>query len=166
MVELQHQERQKLIVAAAERFCAQFSTHWARSLASKLNAARVRFEKRALTGAKAKLHRLSHEAGILCLTCGDPCPYCFDNTQRIQSEVYSLSSPWGRAHNPSEMRDTIANLQSFYQCQGRVFSDGPSELSDNSRRTGGRDRQRRSSAKCEAPSCREMADSRASEQDN
>lgn len=34
----------------------------------KLNTARVRFEKRTPTGAKFKLHRLSREAGILCLT--------------------------------------------------------------------------------------------------
>ena len=64
------------------------------------------------------------------------------------------------------MRDSIANLQSLYQRHGRVFSDGPSESSDVSRRTGGRDPQSQSSAGREAPSCRATADSRASEQDN
>ena len=64
------------------------------------------------------------------------------------------------------MRDAIANLQSLYQRHGRVFSDGPSESSDVSRRTGGRDPQSQSSAGREAPSCRATADSRASEQDN
>uniref|UniRef100_M4BD90 Uncharacterized protein n=1 Tax=Hyaloperonospora arabidopsidis (strain Emoy2) TaxID=559515 RepID=M4BD90_HYAAE len=59
------------------------------------------------------------------------------------------------------MRDAIDNLQSLYQRHGHVFSDGPSETSDVSRRTGGRDPQRR-----ESPSCLATADSRASEQDN
>ena len=81
-------------------------------------------------------------------------------------EVYSLSSPWGRAIVFSEMRDAIANLQAPYQRHGRVFSDGLSEPSNVSRRTGGRDLQRKSSAGREAPSCRTMADNRAREQDN
>ena len=34
----------------------------------KLDASRVRFEKRTPTGAKFKLHRLSREAGLPCLT--------------------------------------------------------------------------------------------------
>uniref|UniRef100_M4BBT8 RxLR effector candidate protein n=1 Tax=Hyaloperonospora arabidopsidis (strain Emoy2) TaxID=559515 RepID=M4BBT8_HYAAE len=57
------------------------------------------------------------------------------------------------------MRDAIANLQSLYQRHGRVFSDGRSEPSDVSRRTGGRDLQRQSLAGREAPSCRVKADS-------
>ena len=64
------------------------------------------------------------------------------------------------------MRDAIANLQSLYQRHERAFFDGPSESSDVSRRTGGRDPQSQSSAGREAPSCRATADSRASEQDN
>ena len=64
------------------------------------------------------------------------------------------------------MRDAIANLQSLYQRHVRVFSDGPSETSDVSRRTGGRDPQRQSSAWREATSCCASADSRASDQDN
>ena len=68
-----------------------------------------------------------------------------------QQGVYSLSSPWGRAHIASEMRDAIANLQSLYQRHGRVFSDGPSKTSDVSCRTGGRNLQHQSSAENEAP---------------
>ena len=64
------------------------------------------------------------------------------------------------------MREAIANLQSLYKHRGRVFSDGPCEPSDVSRRTGGRDPQRQSSAGNEVPSCHATADSRASEQDN
>ena len=82
---------------------------------------------------------------------GHPCPCFIDNTQRISREVYSLSSPWGRAHVSSEMRDAIANLQSLYQRHGRVFFGGPSDSSDVSHRTGGRDPQSQSSAKREAP---------------
>ena len=62
------------------------------------------------------------------------------------------------------MRDAIANLQSLYQRHGRVFTDGPYEALDVSRRTGGRDPQRQSSAGREASSCRASADNRASEQ--
>uniref|UniRef100_M4BH62 RxLR effector candidate protein n=1 Tax=Hyaloperonospora arabidopsidis (strain Emoy2) TaxID=559515 RepID=M4BH62_HYAAE len=93
------------------------------------------------------------------------------------------------------MRGAIASLQSPYQHHGCVFSDGPFETSDVSRRIGGRDPQRQSSAGREAPavvrrriaapankiarsltfsiiswaqgpSCRATADSRASEQDS
>uniref|UniRef100_M4BLG4 Core-binding (CB) domain-containing protein n=1 Tax=Hyaloperonospora arabidopsidis (strain Emoy2) TaxID=559515 RepID=M4BLG4_HYAAE len=130
----------------------------------KIDTARVRFEKRTLTGAKVRLHKLSREAGISCLTWDDPCLCCFENTQQISREAYSLSLPW--AHIASEMRDAIANLQSLYKRHGRVFSDGSSETSDVPRRNGGRDPQRQSSAGREAPSCRATADSRASEQDN
>ena len=102
-----------------------------------LDTTRVRFEKRTLTGAKVRLHNLSREAIIPCLTWGYPCPCCFDSTQRILREVYSLSSPWGRAHISSKMRDAIDYLQSLYQRHGRVFFDGPSDPSNVSRRTGG-----------------------------
>uniref|UniRef100_M4BFZ7 RxLR effector candidate protein n=1 Tax=Hyaloperonospora arabidopsidis (strain Emoy2) TaxID=559515 RepID=M4BFZ7_HYAAE len=64
------------------------------------------------------------------------------------------------------MRDTIANLQSLYQRHGRVFSDGHSEPSDVSRRTGGRDPQLQSSAGCEALRCRDTADSRSSKRND
>ena len=126
-----------------------------------LDTARVWFENRTLTGAKVRLHKLSREAGIPCLTWGDPCPCYFDNR-----EVYSLSSLWGREHISSVMRDAIANLQSLYQRHERVFSDGPSAPSDVSRRTSGRDPHSQSPAWREAPSCRASADSRAREPDS
>ena len=89
---------------------------------------------------------------------------CVDATtlNAFEREVYSLSSPWGRAQISSEMRDAIANPQSLYQRHVRVFSDG----SYVSRRTSERDPQRQSSAGREATSCRASTDSRASEQDN
>ena len=64
------------------------------------------------------------------------------------------------------MRNAIADLQSLYQFHGHVFSDGPSELLNVSRRTGGQDPQSQSSARRKVPSCRTTADSRASEQGN
>ena len=59
----------------------------------KIDTARVRFKKRTLTGAKVRLHKLSREAVIPCLTWGYPCPCHFGNSQRINREVYPLSSP-------------------------------------------------------------------------
>ena len=87
----------------------------------------------------------------------------FDNTQRAYREVYSFSSPWGRAHISSEIRDAIANLQSLYKLHGALVSDGPSDSSDESRLPSGRDPQNLSSAGREAPSYRAPVDIRASE---
>ena len=81
----------------------------------KLDASRVRFEKRTPTGAKYKLHRLSREAGLPCLTWGDPCPCCIDNTQQVKRDVFSLSSPWERARLTDEMRDAADVLQAVYK---------------------------------------------------
>ena len=90
---------------------------WARSVASKLHTVSVKFEKRTPTGARYRMHRLSRAAGIPCFTWGDTCARCVDNSQRAQRDVYSLSSPWKRAHISAEMRDAIANLQSVYKLQ-------------------------------------------------
>ena len=129
----------------------------------KLDASRVRFEKRTPTGAKYRLHRLAREAGLPCLTWGDPCPCCIDNTQRVKGDVFSLSSPWGRARLTDEMRDAGDVLQAIYKRQGRVFADGPSDPSDGSRHTDERDPQRQQAAGNEVPSCHERADNRAIE---
>ena len=59
------------------------------------------------------------------------------------------------------MRDAIANLQSVYKRQGRVFTDGPSDQSDESRHTGGRDFQHQSTAASGAPSCSKRVDTPA-----
>ena len=132
----------------------------------KLNTARIRFETRTPTGAKYRLHRLSREAGLPCLTWGDPCPCCLDNSKRAKREIYSLSSTHGRARISIEMCKAIDALQAIYKRQGRVFSDGPSGPMNESRHTDERDLQRQQSAGSEVPSCHERADSRASEQDN
>ena len=132
----------------------------------KLDTLRVKFEKRSPSGVRFKLHRLSREAGIPCLSCGDPCPCCPPNTVRAQRDVYSETSAWGRAHITAEMREAIDTLQSLYTRQGRVFNDGPCEPSGGSHRTGIRDPQRQVSAGNEVPSCQTTADSRASERGN
>ena len=77
-----------------------------------------------MTAEKTRLHHLFRKAEIPCLTWCDSCPFCFDNMQRAHREVYSLSSPWSKAHISSKMRNSIANLQSLYQRHRRVFSDG------------------------------------------
>ena len=93
---------------------------------------------------------------------GYPCPCCVDNSQRVKGDVYSHSSPWGRAHISIEMCKAIDVLQSIYKRQGRVFPDGPSESLGESRRTDERSPRRQRSAWNEVPSCHEMADNRAS----
>uniref|UniRef100_A0AAV1TBV3 Uncharacterized protein n=1 Tax=Peronospora matthiolae TaxID=2874970 RepID=A0AAV1TBV3_9STRA len=62
----------------------------------KLIKARDKFEKRTPTGARYKLHRLSREKGLPCLSWGDPCPCCVNNSARAPKEAYLLTSPWWR----------------------------------------------------------------------
>ena len=61
----------------------------------KLLVARNRFEKRTSTGARFKLHRLSREAGLPCLSWGDACQSCVNkNLARAPNEAYSMNDPW------------------------------------------------------------------------
>ena len=123
-----NQKRDKnSLLAAWNAFVQNVKNFGREGWLKKLEAVRLKFEKRTPTGARYRLHRLSSEAGIPCLTWGDPCASCVDNSQRAHRDVYSLQSPWGRAHISAEMRDAIANLQSVYKRQGRVFTDGPSD---------------------------------------
>uniref|UniRef100_A0AAV1UXH6 Uncharacterized protein n=1 Tax=Peronospora matthiolae TaxID=2874970 RepID=A0AAV1UXH6_9STRA len=62
----------------------------------KLVKARDKFEKRTPTGARYKLHRLSREKGLPCLSWGDSCPCCVNNSARAPKEAYLLTSPWWR----------------------------------------------------------------------
>ena len=100
---------------------------------------RSRFEKRNLTGARYKLHRLSKEAGLPCLSWGDPCPSCINKSFKVPKEAYLLTEPYWRARISSEMRDGIATLQSLYERAKRSFSDGPPLPSDEPRRTARQD---------------------------
>ena len=60
----------------------------------KLYASRNRFEKRSVSGAYYRLHRISREAGLLCLSWGDPCPRCLCTSPRAPKEAYLLTEPW------------------------------------------------------------------------
>uniref|UniRef100_A0AAV1UNQ8 Uncharacterized protein n=1 Tax=Peronospora matthiolae TaxID=2874970 RepID=A0AAV1UNQ8_9STRA len=62
----------------------------------KLIKARDKFEKRTPTGARYMLHRLSREKGLPCLSWGDPCPCCVNDSARAPEEAYLLNSPWWR----------------------------------------------------------------------
>uniref|UniRef100_A0AAV1V274 Uncharacterized protein n=1 Tax=Peronospora matthiolae TaxID=2874970 RepID=A0AAV1V274_9STRA len=93
---------------------------------AKLDAARIRFEKRNPVVARYKLHWLSIEAGLPCLSCGDSCPGCLDNSNRAPMEAYLPNDPYWRARISSEMAERIDTLQSLYSRSGRSFSDGHS----------------------------------------
>uniref|UniRef100_A0AAV1U5N2 Uncharacterized protein n=1 Tax=Peronospora matthiolae TaxID=2874970 RepID=A0AAV1U5N2_9STRA len=103
----------------------------------KLIKARDKFEKRTPTGARYKLHRLSREKGLPCLSWGD-----------------------------SEMYEGIDNLKSIYDRAGKTFSSGPSAAQDVPRRTAQPDPVRRSSVGSGAPKYPRTRDSRATGRDN
>uniref|UniRef100_A0AAV1TWQ3 Uncharacterized protein n=1 Tax=Peronospora matthiolae TaxID=2874970 RepID=A0AAV1TWQ3_9STRA len=106
----------------------------------KLIKARDKFEKRTPTGARYKLHRLSREKGLPCLSWGDSCPCC--------------------------MYEGIDNLKSLYDRAGKTFSGGPSAAQDVPRRTARLDPVRQSSVGSGAPKNPRTGDSRATGRDN
>ena len=61
----------------------------------KLFASRNRFEKRSVSGACYRLHRLFRKAGLLRLSRGDPCPGCISTSPRAPRRRTSLLSPGG-----------------------------------------------------------------------
>ena len=133
----------------------------------KLDDARIRFEKRNPAGVRYKLHRLSREAGLPCLSWGDSCPGCLDSSVRAPREAYLPNHPSWRVRISAEMGEGIDLLQSLYSRSGRSFSDGPpSEPAGGSRRTSRRDPVRQPSAGLEAPSCPTKVDSLASGRGN
>uniref|UniRef100_A0AAV1VMI3 Uncharacterized protein n=1 Tax=Peronospora matthiolae TaxID=2874970 RepID=A0AAV1VMI3_9STRA len=134
---------------------------------AKLDAARIRFEKRNPVGARYQLHRLPREAGLSCLSWGDSCPGCLDNSTRAPREASLSKDPYWRARISSEMDEGIDTLQSLYSRSGRSFSDGPSiNAAGGSRRTARRDQGRQQSAGQEAPSCPKLVESHASGRSN
>uniref|UniRef100_A0AAV1UW11 Uncharacterized protein n=1 Tax=Peronospora matthiolae TaxID=2874970 RepID=A0AAV1UW11_9STRA len=104
----------------------------------KLIKARDKFEKQTPTGARYKLHRLSREKELPCLSWGDSCPCCENNSARAPKEAYLPYSPWWR-----------------------TFSGGPSAARDVLRRTAQPDPVRRSSVGSGAPKNPRTGDSRA-----
>uniref|UniRef100_A0AAV1URH6 Uncharacterized protein n=1 Tax=Peronospora matthiolae TaxID=2874970 RepID=A0AAV1URH6_9STRA len=132
----------------------------------KLIKARDKFEKRTPTGARYKLHRLSREKGLPCLSWGDSCPCCVNNSVRAPKEAYLPNSPWWRVRISIEMYEGIDNLKSLYDRAGKTFSGGPSAAQDEQRRTAQPDPVRRSSVGSGAPKNPRTGDSRATGRDN
>uniref|UniRef100_A0AAV1UYL7 Uncharacterized protein n=1 Tax=Peronospora matthiolae TaxID=2874970 RepID=A0AAV1UYL7_9STRA len=132
----------------------------------KLIKARDKFEKRTPTGARYKQHRLSREKGLPCLSWGDSCPCCVNNSARAPKEAYLLTSPWWRVRISTEMHEGIDNLKTLYDRAGKTFSGGPSAAQDVPRRTAQPDPVRRSLAGSGAPKNPRTGDSRATGRDN
>uniref|UniRef100_A0AAV1UEP3 Uncharacterized protein n=1 Tax=Peronospora matthiolae TaxID=2874970 RepID=A0AAV1UEP3_9STRA len=127
----------------------------------KLIKARDKFEKRTPTGARYKLHRLSREKGLPCLSWGDSCPCCVNNSARAPKEAYLLTSPWWRVRVSTEMYEGIDNLKSLYDRAGKTFSGGPSAAQDVPRRTAQPEPVRQPSVGSGAPKNPRTGDSRA-----
>uniref|UniRef100_A0AAV1V5F0 Uncharacterized protein n=1 Tax=Peronospora matthiolae TaxID=2874970 RepID=A0AAV1V5F0_9STRA len=132
----------------------------------KLIKARDKFEKRTPTGARYKLYRLSREKGLPCLSWGDSCPCCVNNSARAPKEAYLPNSPWWRVRISIEMYEGIDNLKFLYDRAGKTFSGGPSAAQDVPRRTAQPDPVRRSSVGSGAPKNPRTGDSRATGRDN
>uniref|UniRef100_A0AAV1VKW3 Uncharacterized protein n=1 Tax=Peronospora matthiolae TaxID=2874970 RepID=A0AAV1VKW3_9STRA len=132
----------------------------------KLIKARDKFEKRTPTGARYKLHRLSREKGLPCLSWGDSCPCCVNNSARAPKEAYLLTSPWWRVRVSTEMYEGIDNLKSLYDRAGKTFSGGPSAAQDVPRRTARPDPVRQPSIGSGAPKNPRTGDSRATGRGN
>uniref|UniRef100_A0AAV1TN68 Uncharacterized protein n=1 Tax=Peronospora matthiolae TaxID=2874970 RepID=A0AAV1TN68_9STRA len=132
----------------------------------KLIKARDKFEKRTPTGARYKLHRLSREKGLPCLSWGDLCPCCVNNSARAPKEAYLLTSPWWRVRVSTEMYEGIDNPKSLYDRAGKTFSGGPSAAQDVSRRTARPDPVRQPSIGSGAPKNPRTGDSRATGRGN
>uniref|UniRef100_A0AAV1USA5 Uncharacterized protein n=1 Tax=Peronospora matthiolae TaxID=2874970 RepID=A0AAV1USA5_9STRA len=132
----------------------------------KLIKARDEFEKRTPKGARNKLHRLSRKKGLPCLSWGDWCPCCVNNSARAPKEAYLLTSPWWRVRISSEMHEGIGNLKSLYDRAGKKFSGGPSAAQDVQRRTAHPDPVRQPSVGGVVPKYPRTGDSLATGRDN
>uniref|UniRef100_A0AAV1UTP2 Uncharacterized protein n=1 Tax=Peronospora matthiolae TaxID=2874970 RepID=A0AAV1UTP2_9STRA len=132
----------------------------------KLIKARDKFEKRTPTGARYKLHRLSREKGLPCLSWGDSCPCCVNNSARAPKEAYLPNSPWWRVRISTEMYEGIDNLKSLYDRAGKTFSGGPSAAQDVPRRTARPDQVRQPSVGSGAPKYPRAGDNRATGRGN
>ena len=128
------------LVQTWNAFIANILTVGRQSWLDKLDAARSKFEQKSHVGARYKLHRLSREAGLPCLSWGDKCLSCVDNSDCAPKEAYLLNQPYWRAHISSEMREGIDHLQSLYDRGDRSYDDGPPPTKGVSRRTARRDR--------------------------
>uniref|UniRef100_A0AAV1TP47 Uncharacterized protein n=1 Tax=Peronospora matthiolae TaxID=2874970 RepID=A0AAV1TP47_9STRA len=132
----------------------------------KLIKARDKFKKRTPTGTRYKLHRLSKEKGLPCLSWVDSCSCCVNNSARAPKEAYLPNSPWWRVRISSETYEGIDNLKSLYDRAGKTFSGGPSAAQDVPCRTAQPDPVRQPSVGSGAPKHPRTGDSRVTERDN
>uniref|UniRef100_A0AAV1VCG6 Uncharacterized protein n=1 Tax=Peronospora matthiolae TaxID=2874970 RepID=A0AAV1VCG6_9STRA len=109
----------------------------------KLIKARDTFEKRIPTGARYKLHRLSREKGLPCLSWGDSCPCRVNNSARAPKEAYLLTSPWWRdvphrtARPDPERQPSVGSGAPKYPRTGDSRATGRDNSSDVRSRRGG-----------------------------
>uniref|UniRef100_A0AAV1UQQ5 Uncharacterized protein n=1 Tax=Peronospora matthiolae TaxID=2874970 RepID=A0AAV1UQQ5_9STRA len=109
----------------------------------KLFKAHDKFEKRNPTGARYKLHRLSRDKGLPCLSWGDSCPCCVNNSARAPKEAYLLTSPWWRdvprrTAQPDPVRQSSVGSEApKYPRTGDNRATGRGNLSDVRSRRGG-----------------------------
>ena len=157
----------KVLVRAWIAFIYYIECIGRRAWLKRLNAARIRFEQRNPAGIRYRLHQLSRETGLPCLSWGDPCPACLDNDNRAPGEAYLPNNPYWMVRISSEMGKGIDALQSLYERSRRSFSDGdPSNAAGGSRHTARRNPGRPQSAGCLAPSCPQSVDSHSSGRGN
>uniref|UniRef100_A0AAV1V8T3 Uncharacterized protein n=1 Tax=Peronospora matthiolae TaxID=2874970 RepID=A0AAV1V8T3_9STRA len=133
---------------------------------AKLIKARDKVEKRTPTGARYKLHRLSKEGGLPCLSWGDLCPCCVKNSARAPKEAYLLTSPWWRVRISTEVYEGIDDLKSLHDRAGKTFSGGPSAAQDVPSCTAQPDPVRQSSVGSGAPKNPRTGDNRATRRGN
>ena len=131
----------------------------------KLDVARNRSEQKSHTGTRYKLHRLSREAGLPCLSRGEKCLSCVDSSVRAPREAYLPNQPYCRTRISSEMQQGFESLQSLYERIGRSYDDGQ-PLKGVSRRIARRDRSHPSSPASGAPSCSTRVDTPSTGQGN
>ena len=97
------------LVQAWNAFIANILTVGRQSWLDKLDVARSKIKQKSHVSAQDKLHRLSREAGLPCLSWGEKCLRCVDNSVRSLKEAYLLNQPSWRARISSEIREETKN---------------------------------------------------------
>ena len=104
---------------------------------------------------------LERQVYLPCLSWGEKCLSCVDESVRAPNETYLLNQPYWSARISSEMREGIENLQSLYDRGDRSYEDGSPPTKGVSRRNARRDRGHPSSVESEARRCYKRVDTLA-----